>query len=456
MSRRNPYLQQMPKGSSFMRIYEQLTAAKVGRKTANPLQDLLRRFESETERSAFEHFQRRSASALGPGLGWLAFGEVVLQCSDNSPVLRHATIALGAIHEHELEVSGTHKWTHDKDLLTFAYCQYGKAIRQLRHELSKASREKMILACILFTIFDFVQGDDVAAAAHLQGGLGMLRKFAAGFGLLDRSITFRGQVSRRDHPSARSAAKKDWHSPDLQHLTRMFVYLDFWSMVFSDGESLFPEVTLIDGLAIEPTIRDKDELHYKLRYIVPLQYRIHEFLRAARASSHACHDETFVTAFSSTKQDLVDRLEHWYRELLEICVAAKDNLSDEEKVRIDIATLNYKKIQTMLLACHEYGRVQYQAFDSAFQDIVSRSAAVISKTIFPMCRVRIFAFTPGVIHPLYITATRCCNAEICEQALGLLQSFQWTEGVWNSTIMAKIARRKLDGRSERVSHSSVS
>ncbi|KAK4942184.1 hypothetical protein LTR10_018076 [Elasticomyces elasticus] len=335
-----PPLQQVPKGSSFMRIYEQLTAANVGRKTANPLQDFLRRFESETERSAFESFQKRSASALGPGLGWPAFGEVVLQCSDNSPVLRHATIALGAIHEHELEVSGTHKGTHNRDLLTFAYCQYGRAIRQLRHELSTASREKMMLACILFTIFDFVQGDDVAAAAHLQGGLAMLRKFAAGTGLLDRSITFRGQVNRLDHHSARSAAKKDWHSPDLQqNLTRMFAYLDFWSIVFSDGESLFPEVTLIDGLAIEPTIRDKDELHYKLRYIVPLQYRIHEFLRAARASSHACHDETFVTAFSRSKQDLADRLEHWYRELLEICVAAKDNLSDEERVRIDIATL---------------------------------------------------------------------------------------------------------------------
>lgn len=324
-----------------------------------------------------------------------------------------------------------------------------------------------MLACVLFTVFDFVQGDDLAAAAHLQGGLAILRKFVAGTGLLNRTIAFRRPtINKSDkYPVGSMTRSNGIHSTSgssanpQQNLIKIFAYLDFWSLIWSDGESLFPEITLIDGLTIEPAVRDADELHFQLRCFGPLENRIHEFLRASKtrstsnSSSSSSKDETAVAAsFSATKQDLVDRLSNWHRQLSDLCVAEYDRLAldEEEKRRIHVTTLNYNKIRAMLLACQTDGSSNYRGFDSAFANIVSLSTPVINDPAFPTMHrpppAQVFSFVPGLIHPLFITATCCCDPEICGQAIGLLQSQQWSEGAWNSTVMAKVARRKLDER----------
>ena len=305
---------------------------------------------------------------------------------------------------------------------------------------------------MLFTIFDFVQGDDQAAAAHLRGGVAILRNFVARTGLLNRTITFRGQTNEPDNHSLDPESRIDYvHAisalEELRwNLLKAFAYLDFWSLIWSDGETLFPEVTLIDSLLTEPGVRDNEEFHFHLRCFEPLENRIHEFLRAAKARKYSTYDETLTTPFSSAKDDLVNRLCEWRRKLSALCVAEYENLDGDQKLRVHVAELNYQKIRVMLLASQEHGSIDYRPFDSAFRQIVSVSRRLINSTVYPTFRIQVFSFTPRLIHPLYITATRCCLVEVCEEAIELLESLNWSEGAWNSAVMAKISRRKLDDR----------
>ena len=56
----------------------------------------------------------------------------------------------------------------------------------------------------------------------------------------------------------------------------------------------------------------------------------------------------------------------------------------------------------------------------------------------------------GIIAPLFYTAIKCRNLEICHEALACLSDRPWREGAWESLIMARIAdahiqRHQWDG-----------
>lgn len=51
------------------------------------------------EGRAFDFFKECTSTPLGFGLGWGAWSALILQSSEADPTLRHAVIALGALHE---------------------------------------------------------------------------------------------------------------------------------------------------------------------------------------------------------------------------------------------------------------------------------------------------------------------------------------------------------------------
>ena len=54
-----------------------------------------------------------------------------------------------------------------------------------------------------------------------------------------------------------------------------------------------------------------------------------------------------------------------------------------------------------------------------------------------------FSLHAGVIAPIYYTAIKCRNLEICQDALTLLSEDPWREGPWESLVMATIAEPQI-------------
>ena len=57
--------------------------------------------------------------------------------------------------------------------------------------------------------------------------------------------------------------------------------------------------------------------------------------------------------------------------------------------------------------------------------------------------ISFFAFVTGAIEPLYITALKCCEFNLREEAIAMLEEQPWREGAWDSAAISSIARRRL-------------
>lgn len=387
------------------------------------------RFASESERYAFDCFVQRSGQTLGISLGWPEWGRLVLQTSDQDPIIRHTLIGLGAIHDFRLRRAGLA--TAEGDLLRTSYSQYGKAIRQLQSRIQHQSAVETMLTCIVLTILDFMYGDDQAATAHLHAGVTVLRNFSSNTSLLSSEPVFRAEPLK---------VQKNHGASDLQkRFTTAFAFLDYWAARWINGEVFLPEITLIDGLAYD-IAEDSDDAQTQIYHYDVLVGRTHEFLRASRVS-FAGH----TSIVSEVKDDLLGRI--FYR-LARLNTIGQRSLVDEDWRIVQVLRLNYDTLRIMLLACTSNG-FQYQPFEHEFRNALALCSSLSTcDLIRPRCQP--YSFSPGIIYPLYIAATCCCNVSICKQAISLLLSLQWTEGVWNSQTMATMAQRKLTERMQKL------
>ena len=107
---------------------------------------------------------------------------LILAASVQEPALRHAVIAIGALHEDFSQkrltdsASRTESRTEGRET-EFALNQYAKAMGVLRRSLSNGKQEPLtaLMSCILFVCFDSLRGWFKSAMVHLQSGLRILR-----------------------------------------------------------------------------------------------------------------------------------------------------------------------------------------------------------------------------------------------------------------------------------------
>lgn len=413
------------------------------------------------------------AQVLGAGLGWSDWGSVVLQNSETDSALRHAIIALGAMYEETIR---THdQTTVHRKLLPLAYKQYQRVIQILRTQLQNnmtTSMETKTLACMLLVVFDFLQGDDRAAAAHLFGGIAMLRNYLAenqaSETLLDRIMSpWRTSLDRSGTlPTEGSFGAR---------LLLSYGYLDFWAFCWMDSLTALPEVSVLEGLDVKHLPRPGTKVNVSFQKFTPLENRIREFLRAARGrnlrKSHCTYqyscasyhgvspdklsESTLLTCETTQSNDamntvvdmktkLVELLSQWHTDF----DLARSTCTDlEEILAAKVVAVNHKKLDIMLSASRADGTANYQASTPAFKGILKLSQMVVEDKSFPSSsRFHIsspFAFVNGIIYPLYVTALNCEDVLVCQEAIDMLSSRHWKEGAWDSFVMGDIARRKL-------------
>jgi hypothetical protein len=81
---------------------------------------------------------------------------------------------------------------------------------------------------------------------------------------------------------------------------------------------------------------------------------------------------------------------------------------------------------------------RYDACLPSFERIVSLAAALLRST--KPCNTLVLSLEPGVVAPLYLTATRCRHPAVRRHALALLQVANRQEGMWPSDGAAAVAR----------------
>lgn len=406
---------------------------------------------TEQERRSFAFFCYQTGQQLLTALDIPKIHQLILQASHCDEAVRFAVIALGSIGER---LSINNFLTLDNKQANachdFALSQYCKALKHLRERISnkpEGSANLAIILCFLFTIFEFLQGNDTASLVHLRSGLKILR---------------RGQTSV---PTGLWTApvKQD---PVTHEILRVYSVMDIQAtrwlglktyqapiMIPLDGPDNFPA-----RLNRFSTLDDASRC---------LNYRIASAYYFRRVTAVHDVDESQVQVpleVIAKREELRLQLEEWPIALEAFIRKLSGELTTEMLQRIAVLKMNHEAVSLELKACLQPSDQHFYAdHEHEFRKIVTLAKSVVGPTNDVEHIVAanngdetetnsdpLFSFPIGVIQPLSFTAIKCRNLNLCREAIALLSSSPWREGAWDSASMARIAARRLQAGDEKI------
>ncbi|KAL8685909.1 MAG: hypothetical protein Q9218_007473 [Villophora microphyllina] len=447
------------------------------------------------ELRGFDYFRIQTSADLGYSLN-ASLEELVLQTSHQHDAIKHGAIALGWLGMLIRVNSGySRPWNNHRPALCryeFARTQYYKAIQTLREELVRNDKDAVnatLITCFLFIVFEFLQGNDQAAVAHLRSGLNILRKEVFPPDAKPDGPTLDKLVGKLD--PMQSEIARIFHILDTQ--ATMWLELrtsQFSTRVLPSNDSPAPpSSTLPPYSSLAEASKDLNDL---IVLVQDFRFRTSQ-LDLNTAISPALYAE---------RDSLLDTLEV-HRRRLSTYVATRTTSATypEDPQRITILRIN-RKITTIVLAtCLEPNKAAFYARSMwQFWQIVSLAVIILrpetrelrhkwlkvvaeGKGCLPCQResgVRCCGRTPaphgdlaqtfsgchvpsqsesgeippsspstssldGLIQPLYFTAVKCRERATAERAVKLLEMEPWREGEWDSRQMAEMAKRDIAG-----------
>ena len=385
---------------------------------------------TDQERRGFEYFHWETTQHIGGALNLDCVHRLILQIGNSNPAVRSAVIALGTITE-QLQVNSALAFdkVQANTYQEFPQAQYRQALRLLREQLMTGSHrpEKLaVISCFLFTLFEFLQGNDTASIVHLRSGLNILRQ----------KDGIPGQLWRE--------------------LLRIFSIMDLQATMWLGLKTLRrPMITPVDPGCLPlgtESLCDIEDAAISLNFLIS---RVYNFRRLVTSEEGERDSPNVVTI----KRDLGMQLE-WWPVALENHLATLDTGVDVETLhRTFVMRMNHTITRIAFGAClHEDEERVFRAHLSDFRDIVSlakivicpmdsivkdRVQRIVAANNASLNPVAIFSYYAGVIQPLYMTAIKCTEVKLCRQAIKLLSASPWQEGAWDSARMAKMAERKV-------------
>ena len=395
---------------------------------------------SYRERRSFAFFCCQTGQQLSNALGAEKTHQLILQASHCDEGIRSAVIALGSIGERFMI---NNLLTLDNEQANachhFAHLQYYKALKRLRERISdkpEGSANMAIISCFLFTVFEFLQGNDTASLIHLRSGLDILRH-----GQKTLAAGVWTALSEQD--------------PLMQEILKIFSIMDMQATVWL-GLKIFQAPIMIppEGFGHDPASVDHfstlDEASESLEHRI---FSTYHFRRLFAVHHSGEPRDQAASAVYAEKGILVSQLQQWSVSFEALIQRLWGELSAEMSQRIIVLKINYETDMLILTAClHASDQKFYADHELEFRKIVALAKAVVRPTqdlehIVAANNSKnpltIFSFYIGVIQPLYFTAINCQNLDVCREAIAMLSSSPWREGAWDSATMGRIAARRV-------------
>lgn len=117
---------------------------------------------------AIQYYCTSASSNLSTHLSGRLWDVLVLHCSQSSPLIRQAVVALGRGH---------HEYCNDVAISQQTLSEYNRAIQNLRKYMThnvNASQVLILLCCILFCTFEKLRNDRAAAKVHEASALSIM------------------------------------------------------------------------------------------------------------------------------------------------------------------------------------------------------------------------------------------------------------------------------------------
>jgi hypothetical protein len=323
----------------------------------------------------------------------------VLQQSHQEPVVRQALVSLGMLH---LEFTTTSRDTAGVEVLT----QYGRTLRMLKRRLDNADAGAMktaLICCILFCCFEAACNNYNGATGHLQNGLNLLSNFH--------------------------------DDPDLDVLTRMIGGLDVQASLLNDSRppqlesDILPDTTTITTTF--PTLDEAYQMQTKLKSGL-----LHSLMTAMPQNS----PKRGGLPVPDKKDALAKQVDLWWTRFEHF------KTTEAQETGAQILRFHHK-VASMFLdgsSPANSARVFGSSPNTRAQEILDLAEDVLRRSEGGSRRS--LSIETGVVAPLFAMAMQCSDDHVRTRALGLLDSLDRREGLYDTQGMIRSLQEFMAAR----------
>lgn len=390
------------------------------------------------ERNCFEFFRSCTITHLStfdPSL----WNQLVLQVSHRESAVRHAAIALGALHQSFLQdKSSVIRSTNNPHSDTFAMQQYTKALGLLVQPIrdrGKQAADVALMACVLFVCFETLRGHHGSALAHIESGVKIVAELTAEIECT-RTSAMPLEVSKTPYVP-------------FSMLNLVFVRLDNLASHLS---------TERDRKLLSPVLDDKErgyqaeipfsfssieEARNSLDYVWPACFRILQKERFPVDVGDPT--STLDSSLNMARSVTLFRLRQWSRAFDNFFRQNPQDFDNFAQEHIHVMKLHRILIEIFFgieLAISQY-ETTWDTYYVEFKSMVEHAAEVVKLSNNPSSKLPrpVFSLDTGIILPLYLIASKCRHPVLRWKAITLLKSTPRQEGILNSSLTGRVVER---------------
>ena len=408
------------------------------------------------ERQAFDFFIQNTGRDLFSATNMKSIYQLMLQISQSDDAIRSAIVALGStgeqLHTCDSLAIQRQRSSPSQDFTRIQYCKALQALQRRIDTNSEHSVAYTILLCVLFCIFEFLQGNEVGALTHLRGGLGLLdqdySRVAVGLDKLSPNADLHSEILTIF--SAMNVQAALWLG--LDDLPSSFMWLPQPAAGVGDSGLIYGQ----EDSSRASVFASIDHISDSLNQITRKIYAFRLFITSCNQRSSK---DPIFQRLRTEKERLVSQLQQWPPAVDTWEMELRSNITSDHTCRLAAMRMNYIIVNILLQTYLEEDNKMwiYQEFEADFHRVLTLAAPII-RPMSDLARLRIqrvvtannmginpvsISLQSGLIAPIYYTAIKCQNISICLEAIRLLSEAPWREGAWDSLVMANIAEKQI-------------
>ncbi|KAL2063615.1 hypothetical protein VTL71DRAFT_5420 [Oculimacula yallundae] len=391
--------------------------------------------DNSEENRGFAFFIQNTAAELSGYYDSSFWGKLVLAASAQNPSLRHAVVALGALHEDfarkrlmPLTPSA------EEENATFALNQYAKAMGELRKSLLHGKEEPLtaLMSCVLFVCFDSLRGWYESAMIHLESGLKIMRDM--------KSTTKYNEIEENI-------------SPVLKRLSlQTIIYVEARSAQDrTEFARKLMDVPDTDA-AVAEEFQSLEEARNALNQAMDGLFRVF----------YLFNDDIPMFLQSTENLDLLDKyttqLADWNVTFEKLMVSKSKDFTSREIQGAALLKIHHTTAK-IIAGIHTgpselrtpYGGMRDKNDDAKnlkdFEIVVNLSRPLITAVEQNAQNGKpslTFSCDTGLIGPLYYVCIKCPSVSLRKSAMELLLRCPRREGMWNSVLIAQMIQQFWD------------
>ncbi|TGO64439.1 hypothetical protein BCON_0007g00890 [Botryotinia convoluta] len=412
--------------------------------------------ETEQEYRYFCFFTENTTRRLCGFFESKLWSHLMLQAGEQERPIRHAMSAIGALdlilHTKEQKSHSPVARSTIEDHHIFAIKQYDKAVKLMKADIAERghSLRTALLFCLLIVCFENLYGTQQSATVHIIAGIRLIETY------------HHEHTSRSDKSPLKKAEKSDASTDSItfgisspvpsdveDEIYQAFGLLEIASLSFNvDGRGMAYHMLAKDSgsscvknmpsrfVSLPEAKAYWDLIMRRLLHLLPT-------LNTAQATMRGYEDDNETAIITKSSSAVIEEQERYLAELISwheafTPVLQKCRLFPSSK---DFAGATILKLRWILcrIAINSAlipSQVALDQYLEDFREVLNSAKSLMSHPAW----TGKFTFDSGIISQIYFVALKCRNFPIRSEAISLLLSKSWREGVWDSAVAGNIAK----------------